>query len=418
LHGRWLLAARTACLGVSLITFVIWVWGIPLRYAQLGTICTTTVCGDQQPTLASISQFQAAGTSIGFYAAYTGTVEVLFMLVFLILAVLIFWRKSHTRIGLLTALFLVTYGATETDATALAAAVPVWTIPVQILQPLAYICLGLFIYLFPDGQFAPRWTRIVIAAWIPLFLISVAFLPSEVFTPLLFGFILLSLYAQIYRYRRVSTSAQRQQTKWVVFGICTSLLGSIGIIASTNFLSLPQSPGSWGFFVGNTCVYLFGAIIPLSIAIAILRSRLWDIDALINKALVYGLLTTLLAALYAGLILGLESLAGAIGGQTSQQPVVLVISTLAIAALFQPLRRRIQALIDRRFYRRKYDAAKTLAAFSATLRSEVDLSQLRAHLLTAVEETMQPTLVTLWLRPQERRAEEQPASAYSDTQVL
>ncbi|HEU5199244.1 MAG TPA: hypothetical protein VFU32_06385 [Ktedonobacterales bacterium] len=415
LRGRWLLMARIACLGISLFALIIWVWGIPIRYAQLGTVCTTTVCGDQQPTPASISAFQAAGISPGFYAAYTGTVEVLFALVFLILAALIFWRKSNTSIGLLTALFLVTYGVMQTDATALAAAVRAWAIPVNILQPLAYICLSLFLYLFPDGHFVPRWTRFVIAAWIPLFLLSATFLPPEVFVALLFGFLLLSLAAQIYRYRRVSTSTQRQQTKWVVFGVCISLFISISIISTVNMLSLPQSPGDWAFFVGNTSIYLFGAIIPLSIAIAILRSRLWDIDALINKALVYGLLTALLAALYAGLIIGLESLAGAIGGTSAQQPVVLVISTLAIAALFQPLRRRLQALIDRRFYRRKYDAARTLAAFSATLRGEVDLSQLRAHLLAIVEETMQPTLVTLWLLPQERRGEEQQSSASSDT---
>ena len=129
------------------------------------------------------------------------------------------------------------------------------------------------------------------------------------------------------------------------------------------------------------------------------RSRLWDIDAIINKALVYGLLTGLLAALYAGLIIGLESLAGLIAGQAAINPLVLVISTLVIYALFRPLRRRVQAIIDRRFYRRKYDAARTLAAFSATLRNEVDLATLSEHLVGVVEETMQPASVSLWLRP-------------------
>jgi hypothetical protein len=143
--------------------------------------------------------------------------------------------------------------------------------------------------------------------------------------------------------------------------------------------------------------------IPLGIGMALLRYRLWDIDTLINKALVYGLLTGLLGALYAGLIIGLENLAGAItGGETAKQPIALVVSTLAIAALFLPVRRRLQALIDRRFYRRKYDAEKTLAAFSATLRHEVDLEQIRAQLLAVVQETMQPGHVSLWLRQPER----------------
>ena len=417
LYGRWLLGARIACLGISLFALIIWVWGIPIRYAQLGTICTAAPanCGDQQPTTASIPQFQAAGISLGFYAAYTGTLEVLFTLVFLILAALIFWHKSDTRIGLLTGLLLVTVGITQTDANALGAAVPALRTPVMLLEALSYACVGLFLYIFPDGRFAPRWTRFLVGAWIPLFLVSEFILSDALVILPLFGFLVPSLFLQVYRYRRVSTPIQRQQTKWVVLGTLIGLLGSMGIETTLSFAPQSQSPGGWEFLVGNTTLYLLTALVPISIGVAILRSRLWDIDALINKALVYGSLTALLAALYAGLIIGLESLAGAIGGTSAQQPVVLVVSTLAIAALFQPLRRRLQALIDRRFYRRKYDAARTLAAFSATLRSEVDLSQLRAHLLAVVEETMQPTLVTLWLRPPGRRIEEQQSSSSSDT---
>ncbi len=130
-----------------------------------------------------------------------------------------------------------------------------------------------------------------------------------------------------------------------------------------------------------------------------LRSRLWDIDIIINKTLVYGLLTTLLAAIYAGLIIGLQALLGTIIKQNNA--VAIVISTLAIWALFQPLRHRIQTIIDRRFYRRKYDAAKTVADFSTTLRQEVDLDQLREHLVAVVEETIQPAHISLWLRPPE-----------------
>jgi len=127
-----------------------------------------------------------------------------------------------------------------------------------------------------------------------------------------------------------------------------------------------------------------------------LRYRLWDVDVLINKALVYSLLTGISVALYAGCIIALEALFGELFHQTSE--VALVISTLLIYALFQPLRKRIQQVIDRRFYRRKYDAARTLAAFSATLRNEVDLDQLREQLIAVVQETMQPTHISLWLR--------------------
>jgi hypothetical protein len=139
-------------------------------------------------------------------------------------------------------------------------------------------------------------------------------------------------------------------------------------------------------------------LLPLSIGIAILRYRLYDIDVLINRTLVYGTLSISLALVYFGLVIGLQSLVRVFSGPGAQSPIVIVASTLAIAALFQPLRRRIQGIIDHRFYRRKYDAAHTLAAFSATLRNEVDLNQLREHLVGVVEETMQPTHASLWLR--------------------
>jgi hypothetical protein len=134
------------------------------------------------------------------------------------------------------------------------------------------------------------------------------------------------------------------------------------------------------------------------VCIPILRYRLWDIDVIINRTLVYGSLTVLLVGLYLGIILALQALVGAVVGSPSQQPLVIVGSTLVIAALFQPLRRRLQSLIDHRFYRSKYNAARIAAAFSSTLRNEVDLDQLREQLLVVVQETMQPTHISLWVR--------------------
>jgi hypothetical protein len=122
---------------------------------------------------------------------------------------------------------------------------------------------------------------------------------------------------------------------------------------------------------------------------------------LINRTLVYGTLTVLLAVVYFGLVVGLQAFVHLVTGQALQSPIVIVASTLAIAALFQPLRHRIQAIIDRRFYRRKYDAARTLEEFSLTLRNELELGQLSEQLLDVVQETMQPTQVSLWLRKSE-----------------
>jgi hypothetical protein len=141
-------------------------------------------------------------------------------------------------------------------------------------------------------------------------------------------------------------------------------------------------------------------LIPFSFGFAMLRSRLWDIDVLINRTLVYGALTVSLAGVYVGLVIGLSALLRGLIRQDNS--VAIVISTLAIYALIGPLRIRIQRLIDRRFYRRRYDAAKTLAAFSTTLRQEVDLDQLREQLLAVVQETMQPAHISLWVRKMER----------------
>jgi len=155
--------------------------------------------------------------------------------------------------------------------------------------------------------------------------------------------------------------------------------------------------------VAGTAMLVFLLLIPLSIGMAILRSRLWDIDILIRRTLVYSVFAGVLALIYFGSVVILQQAIRAVTGR--QQPeIVTVISTLAIAALFAPLRRRVQNAIDRRFYRRKYDAAQTLAAFSATVRDEVDLNKLTERLIAVVEETMQPAHVSLWLRKTDGKA--------------
>jgi len=214
---------------------------------------------------------------------------------------------------------------------------------------------------------------------------------------------------QLYRYRRVSSTLERQQTKWVVFGMAIPI--SVFVISTVleyifPALNDPSSLYSAPYQLAlnaSTCLTL---LIPLSFGFAMLRSRLWEIDVLINRTLVYGTLTVTLTGVSVGLVIGLQALLRGIISHDSG--VAIVISTLAIYFLFQPLRRRIQRIIDRRFYRRKYDAAKTVVKFSATLRQEVDLEQLREQLLAVVQETMQPTLVSLWLRPTQQDGKRKP----------
>jgi hypothetical protein len=207
----------------------------------------------------------------------------------------------------------------------------------------------------------------------------------------------------VLRFRR-SGGEERQQIKWIAFA--ASFMGSVYLlIMSAGLINwLISAPGVesdlgtqtlWGALLEDVMLLSFAAI-PVAIGFAILRYRLYDIDAIINRTLVYGSLTVMLVLVYLGAVISFQYAFRAVTGQESTLAVVA--STLAIAALFGPLRRRVQAFVDRRFYRRKYDARKTLDAFSAKLRDETDLEALNSELVGVVRETVQPAHASLWLR--------------------
>ena len=256
--------------------------------------------------------------------------------------------------------------------------------------------------LFPDGRFVPRWTRwiVILGIGVGIFFIFSPSATQSVISGILISALISLVIAQVYRYRRVSTSAQRQQTKWVVYSLAVAFILVVGLYGIPALIdpALVQN-GSLFSSVANIVANALLILLPISFGVAILRYRLWDIDVLINRTLVYGALTASLAFVYFGLIFALQyPLRGLIN---QQNDVAIVVSTLAIYALFQPLRRRIQNIIDRRFYRRKYDAAKIVATFRSTLCQEVDLDTLREQLIAVVQETMQPAHISLWLRPPE-----------------
>jgi hypothetical protein len=274
-----------------------------------------------------------------------------------------------------------------------------WQVPAQILSTASSLALQLLIVLFPNGRFVPRWL------WIPSLLLVLTQTPlgdmlpgpKELGALLILGLLVCLGAGQIYRYRRVSTKVERQQTKWVVYGLIV-LIG-VNQLFWQPYILIPalHQPDSLYLLLSYPADIFTMGLLVITFGIALLRYRLWDIDTLINKTLVYGLLTGILGGLYTGLILALSALAGAISGQVAEKPVVLVLSTLIIATLFRPLRTRIQALIDRRFYRQKYDAEKALAAFRTTSRNAVDLEHIQKHLLAIIQETMQPTSLSLWV---------------------
>jgi hypothetical protein len=405
------MVARIVWLALVIPSLLLFVASLPVYYAQLQKACVDVVTCNIAGALSQqgLQDLSALDLSMSVYAA-------LIILFFLIIVgiwsgigFLIFWRRSDEWFALLTAFFLVMFNITYPGfpMSTLSLVYSALTGPIIFLGALGLASLAMFLVLFPNGRLVPRWMGLFLVLAIIL-TVSTAIPPTsrfssnnvpgwlpEVLNILVFGSI---IFSQIYRYRRVSTHIERQQTKWVVSGIIVMLIGAFVVFPLISFFSptLNQQNIPTPQIFGLVTYPLVLLLIPLSVGFAILRYRLYDIDRIINRTLVYGSLTIILALIYLGLIFAIQYLLSGIISRNND--VAIVISTLAIAALFQPLRHRIQAIIDRRFYRRKYDAAKVVEAFSTTLRNEVDLTQLREHLLTVVRDTMQPAHVSLWLR--------------------
>jgi hypothetical protein len=292
------------------------------------------------------------------------------------------------------------------------------------VQSVAVGLLVLLLLLFPTGRaLSPRWRPAVwsLVAGVSLTFVTQGLKPrtlsdfpgeqnpfgapalESVLGPLdvvggvlLVGGIIGAGASLVVRLRR-SRGRERQQIKWFVY---VALVGIVAIIVLEPLLALlsDQLPGAYGSLVGTVLSpWLLAPIaLAVTVAAAIVRHRLYDIDQVINRTLVYGLLTALLGGVYAGAVLVLGQVFGGVSGDPPSW--VVAGATLVVAALFQPARRRIQAAVDRRFNRRKYDAAQTVEAFTARLRDEVDLDTLSRELLTVVNQTMQPTTASLWIQ--------------------
>lgn len=412
---------RAGWVALTLLVLTLNMAAAPHAYALLAAVCQSGATCVNQLTATDVRALRPLGLTPGFIAAYQIAWDAGSTLVFTAVAALIFWRRPADRMALYCAYMLVLFGgATYTSLLDLGLRTrgPAWFWLIGALELLAQVSVATFLLVFPSGRFVPHWSRwgvllfVAYEIWYVFF--SDAYLGqfagalSLVFAALIAGVVAL----QVYRYRRVSTYRERQQTKWVIFGLVVALGGFALCLFVLNLTNLPgllfpglehSSPVRDLF--SPTIFDGLLLLIPISLAIAMLRSRLFDIDALINRAMVYGLLTGVLAAVYAGGIAGIAGLANSIHWPVAASPVLLVLVTLVIAALAQPLRRALQNGIDRRFYRRKYDAQQTLAAFSASLRAEVDLEQLRGQMLKVVDETIQPAHVSLWLCPRQPHAE-------------
>ncbi len=405
LEGLWLHLVRGAWIAFVLAELVVIILSLFASRGYGLTICAWTDDTSCAITPAMVQALHHVGIALSSYVTYKFVLALFQSLVFLGIGVFIFWRKSSEPLCLAASFFFVTAGlwpffAHSTYSPAVVSG--------YIFGLCIYTAFGYFLVAFPDGRFVPRLSWLLVLLLLVQTILFAIPGPFNILSwpfPLFIAELLLMygglVGVQIYRYVRVSSYSQRQQTKWVVFGFAgllalDLLYGLIGIL----FPGL-AAPDSTYQLINGTLPSVTYLIFPLSVGIAILRSRLWDIDVIIRRTLVYSALTVILALLYAGLVFVLGTLLRGLLGQ-QQSPLVIVASTLVIAALFQPLRHGLQKVIDRRFYRSKYNAAKTLTNFSETLRGEIDLATLSEHLVAVVRETMQPSSISLWLREPER----------------
>ena len=420
---RWRRPARLAWLALVAVILVVHLAAITARFQELRQVCLAPEAICHAPPLPTrltptdVAALQATGLSPDGFAGLEAAKWLFFSSLWMVVGGLIFARKSDEWVTLVVAFFLVTF-PTGWDgiAGALPRAYPLTGWLVAILQYGVSWGLPLFAALFPNGRLAPRWSR-----WL-LLLTAIAsvlgLLPPALLQASGWGALQLALsavallglaLAQVVRYRRHSNPAERARTRWVIFGICGSvaLFSLLLVLWFTGGFRFGARGGPLSQYAPEIFYQVSLALIPLSIGVAILRNRLFDIDVVIRRTLVYSVLTAFLALAYFGSVVVLQNVFGALTGQRDS-PLVTVLSTLVIAALFVPLRARVQAVIDQRFFRRKYDAVRTLAEFGASVRDETNLDQLTAHLTDVVDETMQPAALTLWIRPVDRIATDSP----------
>ena len=405
-------AGRAAWAVAALLVLGLTVLGIPAHYDEL-----LGFAENNQRALADL------GVSRDTYAGYISGLGIAVVVVHVLIAAVIIARRPEDWMAQFVAFALLANGLINplSPLHDLAESRGAVRFPADLAVYVGVVSSMALLYLFPNGRFVPRWTLFAALAWAALALPAV-FFPDALLsfvdwpTPVLVVVLVIvaasGASAQIYRYANVSSPEQRQQAKWAVLGLMAAIIGpfafflpfgslsTLGDSATPNlaYQRLGSEFFTFAIVIRLITITAFTSallLFPLSFAIAVLRYRLWDIGVVVNRTLVYLAVTGSLALFYFLSDVVLQAGFRAVTGQ--ERNIVIVISTLAIAALFGPVRRRAQRFIDRRFYRERYDAAQTLAAFSETIRDEVDIERLSHELVAAIEETMQPEHASLWI---------------------
>ncbi|PWT78906.1 MAG: hypothetical protein C5B60_00475, partial [Chloroflexi bacterium] len=370
----WLLLFRIVCLLFGVVSMVVFVVSIPAHGAELHVVCTSTSAQCHTPgqiTPVGMNPAQGSGLSIDFIAVYLSVIASALSLDCWLVAGILFWRRPNNPLALLAVLYLGTWPIVLNTAFTSSLPSSWWLLLARVISLISTVCFFLFYYLFPSGRFVPRWTRWLFVFSAIYWVLYILF-PSSSLNPfsthqllnslIYVGLLVSVVIAQVYRYRRASSSPQRQQTKWAVYGLTMGLGGYLLLLTlSLIFPSLYQT-GSIANLVALTAQYCFMLLFPLSIGFAILRARLWDIDVIINRTLVYGVLTVCVVAMYVLVVGALGTLIGTTGN--------LLISLVAaglVAVLFQPLRAALQRGVNRLLYGQRDEPYAVITQLSQRL---------------------------------------------------
>ena len=406
--GGLVFMGRLAWLIVTILLLTNFISGMRPRYAELSIPCAAATCPYYALHPREAALLAEAGVSLRAYAGFHLLAEIILAGALTVLAFIIFWRGPRTWSSVLLAMTLSLFGLNfmvETDGVGFLTrnAISPWGRWFGGFGGLMFVYL---LYLVPDGRFVPtraRYLLLVLTAMVALDPLLVAPADSSGFSVPLYAVFIVCLVtgvaAQVYRFRYVSSPRQRQQTKWILLGLTILVACMIFYALAYELFLLPPGPARLTLYtIVYTGLLSLLLVFPFTVVFSILQYRLWDVDLVINRALVYTMLTLVLAAVYFGSVILFQRITIRVTGTDSDLAVVL--STLLIAALFSPVRRRVQDSIDRRFFRRKYDAQRALTGFAQLTRSQVDLDEMHAALIDVVEHTVQPESVSLWLKEQ------------------
>ena len=404
LRGHRLYFARLAWVALAALTVALFVASVPAAYEQLRTVCEGAACAASRLSPEGAKALEGLGLSPGFYAACNVILAVLVALGFWTVGTLLFWKSIGQLMALYASIALVTFGTVQADTLHwLAVAHPRLELLVNLVYFVGVASFFVLFCVFPDGRFVPLWTRWTAAAWVAYQLLN-SFFPDVSFgpgkwPPLINGLVTICLIAslalaQIYRYRRVSGPVVRQQSMWVVLSLVVVSALFCGVVSIDWILALTRSGIQTNLYqlVGSTVVSLSTLLIPLSFGLSILRHRLWDIDLIIWRSLVYGSLSAVLAAVFAIMdTLLLPFVFQFVPGVEDSSSIITIASVLFVVVLLKPLHARIGAGIDRLIVRLKYgEHPDSNEAVSISPREAVSISpRVEAQTLSRVVEPLE-----------------------------